>query len=782
MERYIESLKYGFRFEKFELGMVPDEAFGLDYDDSNWQSIRVPHDWAIGSEFSADNDPVYQDIVTEGIMKPILQTARTGGLPIVGAGVYRRWIDISKSDEGKRIFLELDGVMWRSEVYVNGIKVGGCHYGYKSYEVEITDAISYGTANLIAVLAEVDPGAGRWYSGSGIYRNMRLVKKATSYIRYDGIWVRQLYADNKQGIFELSVDIEGASGFTADIFDSNGNLVKNCSTDKESLIFEIEEPELWDIDSPQLYTVRVLLESGDFEKVRFGVRVSEFTKEGYFLNGRKLKLNGVCMHHDLGSLGAIVNVAAMRRQLEIMQEMGANALRTTHNPPAPELLDLCDEMGILVIDEFFDEWTITKVVNGYAKYFEKYAIKDAEDIIRRDRNHPCVIMWSIGNELKEQEIAEGWRPAKLLSNVVHTTDPTRPVNGGFQEYPGAFINHLVNYVDVVGLNYKAHRYQEIHEKYPNLILLGSETESCLSTRSVYHFPAKVDIPATKYDDLTVSAYDLSAWGIAYYPERELAAQQDCPFVAGEFIWTGFDYLGEPTPYFTEWPSRSAYFGVVDMAGIPKNRYYCYRSVWTDIPTLHIFPHWTWPGREGQNVPVHIFTNYYQVELFVNGKSQGRKCHEKDNDIERFRLMWNEVIYEPGEITAVAYDKNGNEVERKTVRTAGEPYAIQLEAYKDGLVADGDDVNYITASIVDREGNLCENSNLRLTFTVSGAAELLTTDAGDQRETESFIRPDKKALGGKLVACIRSLKDVVGVAAITCEGMQLKTGRLVLESK
>lgn len=856
MERYVETLKYGFRFQKFELDTVTEEVFRQDYDDSDWEVVRVPHDWAISEEFRPEHDPIYREFLYHGEKRTMVQTGRTGGLPIVGEGVYRRWIDIAEEDRERRIFLDLDGVMSTSHVYVNGVMAGGCHYGYKAYEVEITDYLQYGAPNLIAVYAQVRPGNGRWYSGSGIYRNLRLVKKDKVHICYSGVWVRQLYADVSQGIFEVSVDVNrdargktatvyqtdhdhdrrvsreiigaaadmnmendgkrsmeesqnGAAmscmgceeGFRVEIFSPEGNPIAECSTNRESLIFELNNPKFWDVDSPMLYTARVQLRSGDSETVKFGVRTSEFTKDGYFLNGRKLKLNGVCMHHDLGSLGAVVNVAAMRRQLEIMQRMGVNALRTSHNPPAPELLDLCDEMGILVIDEFFDEWTITKVTNGYAGYFEEHACKDVEDVIRHDRNHPCVILWSIGNELMEQEEAEGWRAAKLLSEVTHVVDPTRQVTAGYQRWPSAAINHLAFYVDVVGLNYKAYDYAKIHKQYPNLILLGSETESCLSTRSAYHFPAGLEHPAVEHEDLTINAYDLSANGIDYPPEVELAAQQDCPYVAGEFIWTGFDYLGESTPYFEQWPSRSAHYGVVDLAGIPKNRYYCYRSVWTDIPTLHVFPHWTWPGREGQKVPIHIFTNYDEVELFVNGISQGRRRHKNKEGfrdearygsktaileetmgmIERFRLKWDDVIYEPGEITAVAYDKDGRESERRTIKTAGMPYSICLEAYKEGLAADGDDVNYITASIVDKEGTLCENANLRLTFRVSGAGELLTTDAGDQRETEAFTRPNKKALGGMLVACVRSLKDVTGAVMITCEGEGLKSGKIVLQS-
>lgn len=780
MNRSVELLKYDFRFQKFQPGSVTNEMFQNDFDDRSWTQVRVPHDWAISEPFDAENDVKEKNVIEDGVHRLVRQTGRTGGLPIVGQGVYRKWIDIPESDRGRRIFLECDGIMWNSVIYCNGIEVGKCHFGYKSFEVELTDTIRFGERNLIAVFAEVETYCCRWYPGGGIYRNLRLVKKDPSHIRYHGIWVRTLET-KPIARFEITADLENASGFTAEILAPDGTCVCTASTEEDTLFVAIENPEYWDLDHPALYTAVITLESGDSEAIRFGIRSSEFTRDGYFLNGRYQKLNGVCMHHDLGSLGAAVNISALRRQLEILRGMGVNAIRTSHNPPTTELLDLCDEMGFVVMDEFFDEWDHAKVEHGYSRYFMQHAHKDVIDIIRRDRNHPCVILWSIGNEIEEQNIPDGWKEAKMLSETVHATDPTRPVTAGLSRPDESFANHLAYYLDVVGLNYKPLRYKEFHQKHPEVIFIGSETESCVSTRSVYHLPAEVEIPAICRDSLTVSAYDLAAPSWAYYSERELSAQQDCPFISGEFIWTGFDYLGEPTPYFTEWPSRSSYFGVVDLAGLPKNRYYLYRSVWTDIPTLHIFPHWTWPGMEGKNVPIHIFTNYFEVELFINGEAQGKRRHTAIDEIRRFRMIWENTIYQPGEVLAVAYDINGKEMERKVLRTAEAPAGIRLEAYKENWVADGDDVNYITASIVDANGTLCETSDQRLTFRVTGPCELLTTDAGDQRETESFARPDKKTLGGKLVACIRSVKDQPGTVTITCTGEGLAPATLVLSS-
>jgi len=793
MERTVNYLKSDFRFKKFDLNLksevLKSDVFSPDYNDSDWRKVRVPHDWGIEDEFKEENDLSITTITQDGMLIPFRHSGRTGALPTVGIGVYRKWVDIPKND---KVFLELDGVMWESRVYCNGILVGSCHFGYKSYSLDITDAADFEKPNLICIYAEVKPDCSRWYTGGGLYRNIKLITKPKEYIEYNGISINNIYLDKQTAIMDLSIEATHSQGFTAVITDPKGNKNTYYSSDN-SLIFHIENPVLWDANSPKLYEALIKLESGDFETVKFGIKDIVFSNEGLRLNGRYIKLNGVCMHHDQGSIGAAVNKSAIRRQIEILKGMGVNALRTSHNPPAPELLDLCDEMGILVMDEFFDEWEIPKVKNGYSNYFKENAFKDALSFIKRDKNHPSVIMWSIGNEIPEQDKKDGWKLAKLLYETVKKADPSRPVAQGFDHYDECLDNHMAFYTDIVGLNYKAESYEKLHKKYPNLLILGSETASCVSTRGVYHFPAKVKIGKHKSEDLAISAYELNAPDWAYYPERELAGQKDCPYVLGEFIWTGFDYLGEPTPYYQEWPARSSYFGVVDLCGLPKNRYYLYRSVWTDIPTLHIFPHWTWPEKEGKVTPVHVYSNYDEVELIVNGISQGRKSFNKEADknllpeikaergahIGRFRLMWDNVIYKAGEITAIGY-KNGVEKERKTIKTAGTPHHIELSAYQNTFKADGESLNYVTASIVDKNGNLCPHENTRLRFCVSGEAELISTDAGDQRETEMFSRPDKKALGGMLVACIRSTQTE-GEITLTCGGENLLEGKISLKT-
>lgn len=779
MERTRQQLKYGYAFRLFPDFDAPEEVFSPAYDDSGWETVRVPHDWAISGVFDEHNDCSYSAVSQDGITRPIEHSGRTGGLPIIGQGVYRLPVEISEEARGQRLFLEFDGVMWEADVYVNGRHAFFNHFGYKSFSVDITDFAEYGRTNLIAVSAKVYHDCSRWYPGAGIYRNVYLVTKSPVHIAYNGVWVRQLEAADGKASFLLSVDYVGPESvsFRAEILSPEGNAVAapehGTYLGELSDIFEIENVKLWDLDTPNLYTANIVLMDEnktvcDNVSVRFGARNIRFTPDGgFFLNGRQQKLNGVCNHHDLGSLGAAVNTAALRRQLRLMREMGVNAIRTSHNPPAPALLDLCDELGFVVMDEFFDEWYLPKVANGYAKYFRDHAKQDAVDVICRDRNHPSVVLWSIGNEINEQQDPEGWRAAKMLSDTVHMTDPTRPVTAGLDRGWAGFENHLANFLDVVGLNYKPHLYTEAHAKHPNMVFVGTETASCVSTRGIYHLPAQIDIPAALHEDLAVSDYDMAAPGWAYYAEREFAAQDDHSCFAGEFVWTGMDYLGEPTPYYNQWPSRSSYFGIVDLAGLPKNRFYGYKAHWTTEHVLHIFPHWNWEGMEGRIVPVHVYSSYPEVELFVNGVSYGKRSFLQEGNapmeqLLRYRLIWEDVVYAPGEVKAVAYDEHGNTAAEASVKTAGAAHHLTLTADRSSIRANGDDLVYLTAAVTDENGTVCPHAANRITFSVTGAGELLTTDAGDPRETESFARPDKKALAGFCVACVRSLPESGGI--------------------
>lgn len=797
MERSKTRLHRGWRFARFADGICPEGAYSPDFDDSAWEEVRVPHDWAITGTFERENDISYQEVIQDGIRTPIAHTGRTGALPMVGRGIYRKWISIPEEDKGKSITLEFDGVMWESHIYVNGKCVHFSHFGYKSFSVDISEHVNYGEYNLIAVEAEVFENCSRWYPGAGMYRNAYLVKKNARHIKYNGVWLRQVQVENDRAIFELALDYEGEDvSFKADIISPEGKKVKEISHGiyfgELSEVFTIENIALWDIESPALYTANITLLSEDGEaldntSVRFGIRTAEFTRDGgFFLNGRHVKINGVCNHHDLGSLGAAVNVAALRRQLRIMREMGVNSIRTSHNPPSPELLDLCDELGFIVMDEFFDEWYIPKIKNGYAKYFREHALKDAADIIRRDRNHPSIILWSVGNEINEQGDKEGWRAARSLVDLCHRVDPTRPVTAGIDRPWDAFPNLFAHFLDVVGTNYKPHMYDDFRREHPWIKLLGAETASCVSTRGVYHLPAEIAIPCKEHDDLTVSAYDMEAPAWACYMEREFAFQDDCPFVAGEYVWTGFDYLGEPTPYYGAWPSRSSYFGAVDMAGLPKNRFWGYRAHWTNEPVLHVFPHWNWEGYEGKVVPVHAYASTEEAELFVNGKSYGKqrlgvRTGGDLGQIERYRFMWNDVVYEPGEVKVVAYDENGNAVMEKSVFTAGKPHHIALSADRAEIMADGEDLVYVTASVVDEKGNVCPHADNRIFFSAEGA-EVLTTDNGDPREVESFARADKKCLSGMVVACVRSIEDLRGTLTLTAKAEGLLSASISVNVK
>ena len=796
MERTTVRLHRGYRFWYYPEGKAEPEVYKIEYDDSAWESVTVPHDWAISGEFKEENDLSYMEVVNDGIMEPIKHSGRTGALPTVGMGIYRLWIDIPKDAEGREVFLEMDGVMWESNIYINEKHVYNNHFGYKSYCVNITDAVEYGTKNLLVVEASVYTDCSRWYPGAGIYRNAYLVIKDQEHIRYNGVWFRQVEANAHHATFLLEVDYEGpvSVSMQADIYDPEGHKVAEVQhgtyEGELSDMFRIPDVKLWSIEAPYLYTAEVRLLNADEDvvdntTVRFGARKIEFDAErGFFLNNKPVKIQGVCNHHDMGSLGAAVNVAALRRQLRIMREMGVNSIRMSHNPPSPELLDLCDEMGFLVMDEFFDEWYTAKISNGYAQYYKKHAETDAKDIIRRDRNHPSVIFWSLGNEMLEQWNPEGWRATKWLSDICHSMDPTRPTTAGLSASWPAFENYLAHWVDVVGINYKPHQYEEYKKVHPDMKFVGTETASCISTRGVYHLPAEVAIPPVKHEDLSISAYELEAPEWAYYAEREFVAQDDLEYVCGEYVWTGLDYLGEPTPYYHEWPSRSSYFGIVDLAGLPKNRFYAYKARWTNEKVLHIFPHWNWEGHEGTVVPVHVFASpwYHEVELFVNGRSYGRRTWQMDTEIERYRLIWDTVIYEPGEVKAVAYDKDGKVLDEAVVRTAGEPQSILLQADQTEIAADGEDLVYVTAMIVDEEGNLCPKASHRLYYAVEGVGELLTTDNGSPAETEAFVRPDKKALAGYCVACIRSLESQTGTLKVHCTGDGLTGASITVNVK
>ena len=507
--------------------------------------------------------------------------------------------------------------------------------------------------------------------------------------------------------------------------------------------------------------------------------------KGFYLNGRHRKFQGVCLHHDLGPLGAAVNRSAIAHQLRLLKDMGCDAIRTSHNMPAPELVELCDEMGFMMMLEPFDEWDIAKCDNGYHRYFTEWAERDMVNMLRHYRNNPSVVMWSIGNEVPTQCSSEGYKVAKWLRDICHREDPTRPVTCGMDQVSCVLDNGFAAMLDVPGFNYRAHRYEEAYRRLPQNLVLGSETSSTVSSRGVYHFPAVRGADVVTPDHQS-SSYDLEYCSWSNIPDIDLALAEDYPWTIGQFVWTGFDYLGEPSPYDTDaWPNHSSMFGIIDLASIPKDRYYLYRSVWNKThPTLWALPHWTWPGREGKVTPVFVYTSYPSAELFVNGKSQGRRSKKTAAEAktveERYRLMWNDVVYQPGSFEVVAYDANGREAERLTMHTAGKPHHIEIEHASDQpLQADGKDLGYFTIKVVDAKGNLCPHFDGSLQFEVKGAAHYKAAANGDATSLELFHLPRMKAFGGQLSVIVQAGKEK-GLATLRVKGKGLKSATCHIE--
>ena len=790
MDRIKERLHDGYLFRQFPIEDMEKDYSTADIDDSTWQPVCVPHDWAIGRDFAEDNDLSYNKVVADGIVHLKKHTGRTGALPTVGIGWYRRALDIPAKSAGKRIELIFDGVMWESVIYLNGVQVGCNHFGYRSFMIDITDAVIPGKTNFLAVKAIVKNDCSRWYSGAGIFRNVYLVTKSQDSIAYCGIKTQiETDPEGKRSKVELSAELCGApDSVEYALYSPDGEIASSgsalCNGATAKLEFIIGSPELWSTVSPNLYVLAVKTrkngEITDSETVNLGFRSCVFTPDrGFFLNGKQLKLNGVCMHHDLGVFGAAVNKSALRRQMEIMREMGVNSIRTSHNPPSPELLDICDEMGLLVMDEFFDEWKIAKVKNGYAQYFDEHAEADVVSVIRRDINHPSVFMWSIGNEIPEQRRENGAEVAHFLTDICHREDPTRPTTAALNTDLDAEKYGFFDAIDLVGLNYKPNHYKNFHEKYPNKVFYGAETESCVSTRGEYKLPAVVEIPAPVRADLTVSDYGLSAPSWAYYADRELVEQQDDEFILGEYVWTGFDYLGEPTPYYEEWPSRSSYFGIFDTAGLPKSRYYQYKEAWTDDKVLFAMPHLNLEGHDGELVPFHIITSYDRVELILNGVSYGiraksravedlrDKHHLTDlSDVKRCRIIFDNVPYAHGEMVLIARGDNGEELDRAVIRTAGGPFGIMLSPERSIISADGEDACFIRAAIVDKSGNICPTASNEIKFEAKGSGYIYATDNGDQRDTVGYFSPARHALNGQCVAVVRADKGATGEITVT----------------
>ena len=789
-KREVQVLDYGWRFLNQD---IPETNLNK-IDDTTWKIVTVPHDWAIAGPFDMTIDIQATQVVEDGDKKAKLRTGRTGALSCFGIGWYRKVLPVSSSDKGKRVFIEFDGAMSRAKIFLNDVYIGEWPYGYSSFSFELTKQLQYGKENVLSVRLENKPESSRWYPGAGIYRNVRLVKTAPDRIAHWGTYITTPIATNKEGEVNIKTEIDGNSAIKliTEIYDSKGKKVGNTYSWKKAngkTIIEqsikINNPNLWSIESPNLYTAVSKIFIGKIQKDEyktvFGFRTIRFDKDkGFFLNNKSLKFKGVCLHHDLGPIGTAVNYRATERQLVMMKEMGANAIRTSHNPPSLELLKICDSIGLMVQVEAFDEWKNGKNSNGYGEFFDEWAEKDLTAMLKRDRNHPSVVIWSIGNEIREQSMADGYTKTRFLTKICHDLDPSRPVSAGFNNHNAAIKNGLAAEVDLVGFNYKPNDYSKKHNEYPNLTIYGSETASTVSSRGVYKFPV-IENKKPWHSDYQLSSYDLECCSWATTPDTEFGYQDDLEFISGEFVWTGFDYLGEPSPYNEGTPAKSSYFGIVDLAGLPKDRYYLYQSKWSEKPVFHVLPHWTWPERINQKVPVFCYTNYPKAELFVNGKSMGVKQKDKSNTYSRYRLMWDDIIYEPGEIKIVAYNNANKVVEEKIIRTAGDTFAIRLTADRNKIKSDGKDLSFVTVEIVDKNGNLCPKADNLLFFDVSGPGKLKAICNGDPVDQTSFSSKYMRTFSGKMVVILES-ENNSGEIILEVSGGMLVPQKLKISSE
>lgn len=758
---------------KFSKGDYPD-AIQNNFNDKSWQSVTVPHDWAIYGPFDRKHDLQEVAVTQNGETKATIKTGRTGGLPYVGIGWYRNTFNVDHFKKGeKRVSLLFDGAMSEARVYVNGKEACFWPLGYNSFHCDVTDLLNAdGKDNVLAVRLENKPQSSRWYPGAGLYRNVHVVVTDEVHIPVWGTYITTPFVSEEYASVKLKTEIENSDNndvrIVTEILDADNKVVAtkdNTLKINHGKPFEqnfiVNNPNLWSPETPYLYkavsTVYVKDNKVDQYTTRFGIRdIKLIADKGFFLNGQKRKFQGVCNHHDLGPLGAAINVAALRRQLTMLKDMGCDAIRTAHNMPAPELVELCDEMGFMIMIEPFDEWDIAKCTNGYHRFFDEWAEKDMVNMIRNYRNNASVVMWSIGNEVPTQCSPEGYKVASFLQDICHREDPTRPVTCGMDQVSCVLNNGFAAMLDVPGFNYRVHRYVEAYNKLPQNLVLGTETSSTVSSRGVYKFPVEKKANAM-YDDHQSSSYDFEYCDWSNLPDDDLALADDHDWTMGQFVWTGFDYLGEPSPYDTDaWPNHSSMFGIIDLASIPKDRYYLYRSIWNkNDNTLHILPHWNWEGREGQKTPVFVYTNYPTAELFINGKSYGKQTKNDSSVQSRYRLMWMDAVYEPGEVKVVAYDAQGKAVEETTIRTAGKPHHIELIADRTQLSADGKDLAYINVRVVDKDGNLCPNDQRLVKFSVAGDGKYRASANGDPTSLDLFHLPQMPLFNGQLTSIVQA---------------------------
>ena len=759
-----------------------------------WQTVRVPHDWAIAGPFDKKWDLQKVAIVQNGEKEATEKSGRSGALPWIGQGHYRRIISIPK--ECRHAELVFDGAMAEPTVKLNGQEAGYWAYGYNTFRVDLTPFMKAGD-NLLEVDLKNVEESSRWYPGAGIYRPVKLVTTGPEWIDPWKTFIRTTELKDGRATVQLTMGLgcipDSYQAIEVELRDAKGRLVGHehqavAANGKDTeFCFNIQQPKLWSPESPYLYTAHIkYMQNGqtlDEVKQKFGIRTVKVSKEGGFqLNGETRKIKGVCLHHDLGPLGAAINKAALIRQIKMMKEMGCDAIRTSHNMPSQMQMDICDSLGMMVMAESFDMWVYPKCKNGYARFFKDWSDRDIENLILANRNHPSIVMWSIGNEIPEQGSEDGREISSHLQELCHQLDPTRPVTQGLDHAEASIKSGVAKVMDIPGFNYRVHKYEQSIAELPQGFLLGSETASTVSSRGVYKFPvvpndnSKFASWAPGYDpkallkaDGQCSSYDLDYSPWSNLPDDDWVWQDDKDWVIGEFVWTGYDYLGEPSPYDEYWPSRSSYFGICDLAGLPKDRYYLYRSKWNkNQHTIHLLPHWSWGltkkdkgNRIGQETPVYCYTDYPTGELFINGKSQGKISKNPAERLDRYRLRWNHVKYEPGEIKVVVYDAQGNKAGEQTIRTAGKPAELKLEAWtanEAGLNADGDDLAFVTVSLTDAEETLIPQADDQLTFEVTGTGSFEAVCNGDATSLEPFKKPTMKLFNGQLVVVVRSAKE------------------------
>lgn len=776
-------------------------SFTRDTGGSNaqWQAVTVPHDWAISGPFDVHNDLQIVAVEQNGETEKSLKTGRTGGLPFIGKGTYRTTFQMPDI-LGKTATLIFDGAMSHARVQVNGQEVITWPYGYNAFYVNLDGVVKSGS-NTLQVNLENFNKQSRWYAGAGLYRHVHLMITNKVHIPTWGTYITTPYVSKQYASVDLKLSIAGTTKgklvkIRTDIEDALGQIVATqtnvhaCHGKDASQRFIINHPHLWSPDTPYLYTAKTRLfvdnKEVDTYSTRFGVRRLDYIPEkGFFLNGEVTKFKGVCIHHDLGPLGAAINKSALRYRLTQLKDMGANAIRTAHNMPSPELVALCDEMGMMLMIESFDDWSFRpKSANGYGALFDDWAEKDITNMVQQFRNNPSVVMWSIGNEVPSQWGPDGVTELHVLQDLVHTLDPTRPVTCGMDQIGAVLDNGFAAALDIPGFNYKPQYYEKAYKKLPQKLILGSETASTVSSRGIYHFPVIFrGQEAVLHEDNQCSSYDNENCYWSNIPELDFAMDEDKPYVIGQFVWTGFDYLGEPTPYDTNaWPSHSSSFGIIDLASIPKDRYYLYRSVWNKkSPTLHILPHWTWKGREGQITPIFVYTSYPKAELFINGKSQGIREKHNGSALNRYRLMWDKTVYEPGELRVIAYDKDGHKAEEKTIHTAGKAHRLMISTKRTSLQANGEDLLYLTVQVVDKHGHIVPTDTRAVQFTVQGAGTFHATANGDPTSLRSFQNPVMDLFSGAATAIVRA-GDIPGKILFTASAKGLRKAHIEIEVK